>query len=310
MLASHLPERLSVGLITAVYKSGDKSDMSNYRGITAGSVIAKLFAMILEQRSATWAETHNVKAKGQAGFRKDYRTTDNIFVLRSLIDRQREARQKGKAGKLYCCFVDIRKAFDTVPRHLLWQVLKDLGIYGCILDIMKSMYAQDSAAVRSMQGISAVFRCLLGVKQGCPLSPTLFGLDVDGLEKLLLETAGIDAPMLLETLIPLLLYADDLILMSTTASGLQNKLDVLASFCETHQLTVNLTKTKVVIFEPRRTDCIDFVFAGKTVVREANRYLGFHFHATKNMAYGVAHLVAAAKKAVHAMRRRCAAISI
>ncbi len=90
------------------------------------------------------------------------------------------------------------------------------------------------------------------------------------------------ARMLLETLIPLLLYADDLILMSTTASGLQKQLDVLASFCETHQLTVNLTKTKVIIFEERRTDCIDLVFAGKTVVREDNyRYLGFHFHATK-----------------------------
>lgn len=48
MLASHFPERLSVGRITVVYKSGDKSDMSNYRGITFGSVIAKLFAMILE----------------------------------------------------------------------------------------------------------------------------------------------------------------------------------------------------------------------------------------------------------------------
>lgn len=50
MLASHFPERLSVGLIIAVYKSGHKSDMSNYRGITVGSVFAKLFAMVLEQR--------------------------------------------------------------------------------------------------------------------------------------------------------------------------------------------------------------------------------------------------------------------
>jgi len=53
MLASHFPERLSVGLITAVYKSGDKSDMGNYRGITVGCVVAKRFAMILEQRIAS-----------------------------------------------------------------------------------------------------------------------------------------------------------------------------------------------------------------------------------------------------------------
>ena len=156
MLASHFPERLSVGLITAVYKSGDKSDMSNYRGFTVGSVITMAFAMILDQGIASWAETHaeshGVKAKGQAGFRKDFRTTDNIFVLRSLIDKQKQSRQKGRSGKLYCCFVDFKKAFDTVPRELLWQVLEGLGIHGRILDIIKSLYAHDSAAVRSSQG--------------------------------------------------------------------------------------------------------------------------------------------------------------
>jgi hypothetical protein len=67
MPASHFPEHLSVCLITAVCKSGDQCDMSKYRGITIGSVIAKLFAMILEQRIASWAEEHAVKAKGQAG---------------------------------------------------------------------------------------------------------------------------------------------------------------------------------------------------------------------------------------------------
>ena len=235
MLASHFPECLSVGLITAVYKSGDKFDMGNYRGITVGSVVAKLFAMILEQRIASWAEEHAVKAKGQAGFRKDFRTTDNIFILSSLIGKQKQCRQKGKAGKLYCCFLDFRKAFDTVPRAVLWQELEELGVHGRILDIVKSLYAHDSAAVRSSQGISAIFRCLMGVKQGCPLSPTLFGLYVDGLEKHLLETADIDAPTLMGVMVPLLLYADDLILMSESASGLQKQLDALASLVEMHR---------------------------------------------------------------------------
>ncbi len=68
MLVSHFPKQLSVGLITAVYKSGDQSDMSNYRGITVGSVIAKLFAMILDHRIAVWAEDEGIKAKGQERF--------------------------------------------------------------------------------------------------------------------------------------------------------------------------------------------------------------------------------------------------
>ena len=55
-------------------------------------------------------------------------------------------------------------------------------------------------------------------------------------------------------MVPLLLYADDLILMSESAAGLQKQLDALASFCEERQLTVNLSKTKVVVFEHRRSN--------------------------------------------------------
>ena len=101
MLANHFSKQLSVGLITAVYKSGNKGDMSKYQGITVGSVIAELFAMLLDHRIAIWAEAEGIKAKGQAGSRKDFRTTDNTFVLKSLIDKQKQTH-----GKLYCCLVD------------------------------------------------------------------------------------------------------------------------------------------------------------------------------------------------------------
>ena len=65
------------------------------------------------------------------------------------------------------------------------------------------------------------------------------------------------------------------------------------------------------IFEARKSDCKDFVFSGTTVERrDEYRYLGLVFHATKNMAYGVEYLVAAAKKAVHVMRRRCISLHL
>ena len=95
--------------------------------------------------------------------------------------------------------------------------------------------------------------------------------------------------------------------MSTTAAGLQKQLDAVASFCKSRELTVNLSKTKVVIFEARQSASVDFIFNGNVVERQDHyRYLGFTFHATKNLAFRVSHLVSAAKKAVHAMRIRCA----
>lgn len=107
------------------------------------------------------------------------------------------------------------------------------------------------AAVLSLQGLSAIFGCLRGVKKGCPLSLTLFELYFDGLEKRLLEQVDIDALTLRGVLVPSLLYADGLILMSTSAAGLQKQLEALASSRDRRQLTVHFTKTKaVVVFEP------------------------------------------------------------
>ncbi|KAL3134763.1 hypothetical protein ABBQ32_14214 [Trebouxia sp. C0010 RCD-2024] len=112
-------------------------------------------------------------------------------------------------------------------------------------------------------------------------------------------------------MVPLLLYADDLILMSESAAGLQRQLNALASFCEERQLTVNLSKTKVVVFEPRHSEMSDFVLNAAVVERvESYKYLGFVLHATKAMTFGTTYLVAAARKAMFAMRRRCALLGI
>ncbi len=79
-------EALSTGMVHTLFKGGDASKFDNYRGINVGPILAKLFAMILEKRMSKWVEQHGLRAKGQAGFRKDYRTTDQLFILRTLIE--------------------------------------------------------------------------------------------------------------------------------------------------------------------------------------------------------------------------------
>ena len=128
MLLNGVPPDWCKGIIHPIFKSGDVNDPSNYRGITVTPVLSKLFAMILEARMSTWAEQCNVRAAGQAGFRKDHRATDNVFIMSTLIAQARRSHKK-----LYCCFVDFKKAFDSVPRHTLWKVLAELGINGNIL---------------------------------------------------------------------------------------------------------------------------------------------------------------------------------
>ncbi len=70
-LAKAFLETLSTGVVYVLFKGGDASEFDNYRGITIGPILAKLFTMILDKRLNEWAEQHGLRAKGQARFRKD-----------------------------------------------------------------------------------------------------------------------------------------------------------------------------------------------------------------------------------------------
>jgi len=138
-LAEGFPEALSTGVVHALFKGGDASKFDNYKGITVGPILAKLFAMIFNKRLSEWVEQHGLRAKGQARFRKDYRTTNQLFILRTLIEQS-----KAKKKPLYCCFLDLKKAFDTMPCEALWQVLVGLGVKGRFLRCLQAMYAKDT----------------------------------------------------------------------------------------------------------------------------------------------------------------------
>jgi hypothetical protein len=95
--------------------TGDAFEFDKYMGIMVGPILTKLFAMIFNKRLSEWAEQHGLRAKGQVGFRKNYHTTNQFFILRTLIEHR-----KAKKRALYCCFVDLKKVFDIVPREMLW----------------------------------------------------------------------------------------------------------------------------------------------------------------------------------------------
>jgi hypothetical protein len=178
--------------------------------------------MILDKRLSEWAEQHGLRAKGQAEFRKDYRTTNQLFILRTLIEQS-----MAKKKPLYWYCVDLKKAFDTVPREALWQVLAGLGVKGRFLRCLQVMYAKDTICINHpSEGVTSSFRCQQGVKQGCPFNPLLFGLYLDALEGRL-DSKECDAPTLADVHVWLLLFADDLALTSESKVGLQQQLDAL-----------------------------------------------------------------------------------
>jgi hypothetical protein len=128
---------------------------------------------------------------------------------------------------------------------------RNLGFL-CILEQLSiGIYEEVKVKIRTSAGISESFRSDIGVKQGCPLSPTLFGLYIDKLEEWLNFQEG-DGALLGEFVIRLLLYADDLIQIAKFALGLQEHLISLEHFCSTVGTQVNTSKTKEVVFSSKR----------------------------------------------------------
>ena len=66
------PPEWALGAITPIHKKGDTADPNNYRGITVGHVLGKLYALVINARLTTWLEARGLRAKGQAGFRQGY----------------------------------------------------------------------------------------------------------------------------------------------------------------------------------------------------------------------------------------------
>ncbi len=209
------PQALFIGVVHAFFKRGDAFECDNYRGIIVGPILANMFVMILDKRLSKWAKQHGLRAKGQAGFRKDYRTNNQLFILWSLIEQN-----KAKKKPLYCYFVDFKKVFDTMPCEMLWHVLAGLRVEGCFLRCLQVMYAKDTICFNHLsEGVTSSFKCQQGVKQGYPLSPLLFGLYLDALEGRL-HGKECNAHALTNLHVWLLFFVDDLTLMLESEVGL------------------------------------------------------------------------------------------
>ena len=131
-----VPESWSVGNILPIYKNKGSSKLpENYRPITLLSCFGKLFTSFLNDRINKYLKDNSIINSCQAGFRKGYATTDNLFILQSLIEIARVNK-----NKLFCAFIDFKQAFDKVWRVGLWNKLLETHINGKCLTFIKNMY--------------------------------------------------------------------------------------------------------------------------------------------------------------------------
>ena len=159
-----VPEEWEVAMIVPIYKTGDKGQCKNYRGIALLGTIAKVYEKILVKRIRSEIETKLLEA--QSGFRPGRSTHDHIFALRTIINRTLEAEKE-----IYIGFIDMEKAFDRVPRKRMWEGMLKIGISRGLLRVCQNVYSRTRNVVATMNRVSKEFVTRQGVRQGESLSP-------------------------------------------------------------------------------------------------------------------------------------------
>ncbi len=212
--------------------------------------------------------------------------------------------EQGK--RMYACFVDFQKAFDSVWHDGLFRKLENMGINGNLLGLIKDIYKKTECAVKINDKTTQFFNYSKGVLQGNPLSPLLFNLFINDIfqnvrnDESLITLDGVNY-------FNALMYADDLILMSPTPEGLQKSLDALHKYCNTWKLKINIKKTKCMTFSKGTIrKPIAFFVGGHKIDHTRNfKYLGFTITGAKcDFAPTLKDLSYKATRAIYALRSR------
>ena len=294
----NFPSIWSQSVICPIFKSGSKKNPANYRGISITTSMYKIFSCIINKRLYEWAEATHKIDEAQAGFRQNYSTIDNLFTLQAII--QKYLSKQGR--RFYCLYVDFSRAFDKVNHSSLFECLKRLGIHGNFLRTLIGMYSNILSCVKADTGLTELFRCNVGTRQGDCTSTTIFSLFINQLCSRLREGCrnGIFINENMQDIV-CLMFADDIANCSDTVINLQNQLNIINQFCSDTGMEINLSKTEVIVFRnggPLRAN--EKWFLGKERIKTSScyKYMGLYFTPTLSWSSAQEKLASQGKKAI------------
>ena len=275
-----VPSDWTKAILTPVPKAGkDHLEPLNHRGISILSCVGKLYSSILNNRIINYCDILELLVPEQNGFRKKRSCQDHIFTVTTIV-----RNRLGNGHDTYVALIDMEKAFDWVNRIFLLYKLLEANIDGNIYRSVKALYTNIQAYVKVNNTLRTDwFNVPSGVRQGDPLSSTLFSIFINDLVQYLKLTGiGIQVD---ELSINALLYADDIILMAKSEPELQILISALETWCNTWQMQVNVAKTNIIHFRHCRKARTNYQFRinNKSIeIVSIYKYLGFYLHEFMN----------------------------
>jgi hypothetical protein len=254
--SGHAPVAWKRALVIPLHKKGEHCVPGNYRGISLLSIPGKVYATILLHRVSATVEPQLHEA--QCGFRPGRGTVDAMFVLRTVA---------AKCGEFQCClaqaFIDLAKAYDTINRWALWKVLALYGVHPKLIALLQDLHVGTQAAVRMDGQVGPTFEVSEGVRQGCVIAPLLFNVFMDfvvkqalarmppgcGVQMCVRQGGGVpeaSGGTSFERIV-MLLYADDMVLLSHDPHELVVMLHVMDDVALEYGMCINASKTEVMV---------------------------------------------------------------
>ncbi len=269
------PKAWCKGYIVPIFKSGKRTLPENYRGITIMGSLAKLFNLLLNSRFVNFLEKRKLIDIKQIGFKRKSRTSDHIFILRSLIEKY-----STKSSKLFACFIDFRKAFDLVDHTLLLFKMMRIGIGGNVIRLFKDMYINKGfdISIKSENFVSSPFKSKIGVRQGDHMSPTLFKIFINDIADYI--DVNETKPSLNDVDVSYLMYADDIVILASSENDLRASVKGLENFCNDWGLIVNTDKSKVMVFNTKNSIISTNILYNNMKLEDVTsyKYLGLLLH--------------------------------
>ena len=228
-ITSGIPSSRRLSELTPLFKGkGSILECSNYRGIKLISHTLKLLERIIDQRLLIHiVDLGNI----QFGFRRGRSTMDPVFAFKILQEKYRE-----KQKDLHMVFVDLEKAYDNVPRDLIWWAMRKRSVPEAYVKVIQDMYRGTKTRVKKRCGRTEYFEVKVGLHQGSALSPLLFIIIMG----VLAEEARTKPPWAM-------LFADDLVLVSETAEEVEEYLERWRAIIENKGLIICRSKTEYLV---------------------------------------------------------------
>jgi hypothetical protein len=247
------------GVIIPLYKKDDPTLAVNYRPITLGSTIDKLYNSVLNARIMGYLEQHSKLHDAQHGFRPNRSAIDNIFMLAQVVNARKQNKQD-----TFLFFLDIEKAYDSVWRPGLLYHLWNKGITGRMFRVLAQMTDHPSSMVMHKASFSAPFQPGMGWEQGDTLATTMFNVHIDAVLQHMWDThPGVPITVNEEAhddKLVALMYADDLGGFAGTPQALDALIQATRAALTKWRLKASVkptdgSKTAIMIVKGTNTPC-------------------------------------------------------